>query len=110
MAQILGKKSIAILVNDTCITSSIDNHQRSTDDAHRSNVSTDDAHRSILSTDDGHQLSSSTDIAHQCKVLGTNKSMRGFCQSVDMFYQEALPKFWFVSRVDSLLTIGDRHR
>ena len=27
-----------------------------------------------------------------------------------MFYQEALPKFWFVSRVDSLLTIiGDRH-
>ena len=26
-----------------------------------------------------------------------------------MFYQEALPKFWFVSCVDSLLTIGDRH-
>ena len=27
-----------------------------------------------------------------------------------MFYQEALPKFQFLSRVDSLLTIGDRHR
>ena len=26
-----------------------------------------------------------------------------------MFYQEALPKFWFVSCVDSLLTIKDRH-
>ena len=26
-----------------------------------------------------------------------------------MFYQEALPKFWVVSYVDSLLTIGDRH-
>ena len=26
-----------------------------------------------------------------------------------MFYQEALPRFWFVSRVDSLLTIADRH-
>ena len=26
-----------------------------------------------------------------------------------MFYQEALPKFWFLSRVNSLLTIGDRH-
>ena len=26
-----------------------------------------------------------------------------------MFYQEALPKFWFLSCVDSLLTIGDRH-
>ena len=26
-----------------------------------------------------------------------------------MFYQEALPKFQFLSRVDSLLTIGDRH-
>ena len=26
-----------------------------------------------------------------------------------MFYQEALPKLWFVSSVDSLLTIGDRH-
>ena len=26
-----------------------------------------------------------------------------------MFYQEALPKFLFLSRVDSLLTIGDRH-
>ena len=26
-----------------------------------------------------------------------------------MFYQETLPKFWFVSHVDSLLTIGDRH-
>ena len=26
-----------------------------------------------------------------------------------MFYQKALPKFWFVSCVDSLLTIGDRH-
>ena len=26
-----------------------------------------------------------------------------------MFYQEALPKFRFLSRVDSLLTIGDRH-
>ena len=26
-----------------------------------------------------------------------------------MFYQEALPKFWLISCVDSLLTIGDRH-
>ena len=26
-----------------------------------------------------------------------------------MFYQEALPKFRFLSPVDSLLTIGDRH-
>ena len=26
-----------------------------------------------------------------------------------MFYQEALPVFQFVSRVDSLLTTGDRH-
>ena len=26
-----------------------------------------------------------------------------------MFYQEALPKFQFLSHVDSLLTIGDRH-
>ena len=26
-----------------------------------------------------------------------------------MFYQEALPKFQFLSSVDSLLTIGDRH-
>ena len=26
-----------------------------------------------------------------------------------MFYQEALPRFWFVCRVDSLLTIADRH-
>ena len=26
-----------------------------------------------------------------------------------MFYQEALPTFWFLSRVDSLLRIGDRH-
>ena len=26
-----------------------------------------------------------------------------------MFYQEALPKFWVASRVDSLLTNGDRH-
>ena len=26
-----------------------------------------------------------------------------------MFYQEALPKFHFLSRVDSLLTIRDRH-
>ena len=26
-----------------------------------------------------------------------------------MFYQEALPKFCFLSHVDSLLTIGDRH-
>ena len=26
-----------------------------------------------------------------------------------MFYQEALPKFWLLFRVDSLLTIGDRH-
>ena len=26
-----------------------------------------------------------------------------------MFYQEALPKFRFLSHVDSLLTIGDRH-
>ena len=26
-----------------------------------------------------------------------------------MFYQEALPKFQLLSRVDSLLTIGDRH-
>ena len=26
-----------------------------------------------------------------------------------MFYQEALPKFRLLSRVDSLLTIGDRH-
>ena len=26
-----------------------------------------------------------------------------------MFYQEALPKLRFLSRVDSLLTIGDRH-
>ena len=25
-----------------------------------------------------------------------------------MFYQETLPKFWFLSDVDSLLTIGDR--
>ena len=25
-----------------------------------------------------------------------------------MFYQGALPKFWFLSRVDSLLTIEDR--
>ena len=25
-----------------------------------------------------------------------------------MLYQEASPKFWFVSRVDNLLTIGDR--
>ena len=28
---------------------------------------------------------------------------------LDMFYQEALPKFHFLSCVDSLLTIGDRH-
>ena len=27
-----------------------------------------------------------------------------------MFYQEPLPTFWIVSRVDSLLTIADRHR
>ena len=26
-----------------------------------------------------------------------------------MFYQEALPEFQFLSGVDSLLTIGDRH-
>ena len=26
-----------------------------------------------------------------------------------MFNQEALPKFWFLSCVDSLLTIRDRH-
>ena len=26
-----------------------------------------------------------------------------------MFYQEALPKYWFVSRGNSLLTIGDGH-
>ena len=26
-----------------------------------------------------------------------------------MFYQQALPTFWFVSCVDSLLTIADRH-
>ena len=26
-----------------------------------------------------------------------------------MFYQEPLPTFWIVSRVDSLLTIADRH-
>ena len=26
-----------------------------------------------------------------------------------MFYQEALPTFWFVSHVDSLLTIADRY-
>ena len=26
-----------------------------------------------------------------------------------MFYQEILPIFWFVSHVDSLLTIADRH-
>ena len=26
-----------------------------------------------------------------------------------MFYQDALPKLWFLSCVDSLLTIGDRH-
>ena len=26
-----------------------------------------------------------------------------------MFYQEALPKFWFLSHIDNLLTIGDRH-
>ena len=26
-----------------------------------------------------------------------------------MFYQEALPKFWLLSHVDSLLTSGDRH-
>ena len=58
IAQISGKKSTAILVNATCITSSIDNHHRSilsTDDAHRSILSTDDAHRSILSTDDAHR-------------------------------------------------------
>ena len=28
---------------------------------------------------------------------------------MDMLYQEALPKFRLLSRVDSLLTIGDRH-
>ena len=27
-----------------------------------------------------------------------------------MFYQKALPKLWFVSRVNSLLTNGDEHR
>ena len=26
-----------------------------------------------------------------------------------MFYQEALPKFWFLSCIDSLLTIRNRH-
>ena len=26
-----------------------------------------------------------------------------------MFYEEALPKFQFLFRVDSLLTFGDRH-
>ena len=26
-----------------------------------------------------------------------------------MFYQQALPKFWFLLRVNSLLTIEDRH-
>ena len=46
---------------------------------------------------------------HQHKALGTNESVRGFCYFLDMFYQEALPRFWFVSRVDSLLTIADRH-
>ena len=35
--------------------------------------------------------------------------MRGFCYFLDMFYKEALSKFWFVSCVNSLLTIGDRH-
>ena len=37
--------------------------------------------------------------AHQRKVLRTNEFVRGFC----------LPRFWFVPRVDSLLTIADRH-
>ena len=46
---------------------------------------------------------------HQRKVLGTNESVRGFFQFLDMFYQEALPKFWLLSHVDSLLTIRDRH-
>ena len=40
-------------------------------------------------------------------MLGTNKSVRG--NSWILFNQEALPKFCFVSRVDILLTIGDRH-
>ena len=32
-----------------------------------------------------------------------------FLLTHDMFYQDALPKLRFLSRVDSLLTIGDRH-
>ena len=47
--------------------------------------------------------------AHQHKALGTNESMRSFCYFLDMFYQEALPKFWIVSCVDRLLAIGNRH-
>ena len=43
------------------------------------------------------------------QLLPTPESVRGFCQFLDMFYQEALPVFRFVSRVHSLLTTGDRH-
>ena len=32
-----------------------------------------------------------------------------FLLTHDMFYQDALPKLRLLSRVDSLLTIGDRH-
>ena len=46
--------------------------------------------------------------ADQRNAPGTNESARvSFAGS---FYQDALPKFWFLSHIDSLLTIGDRHR
>ena len=45
---------------------------------------------------------------HQCKALGTNKSVKGFCKFLDILYQKALPKVWFLSHFNNLLTIGDR--
>ena len=84
MAQILGKKSIAILVSGTCITSSIDNHQRSTDGAHRSILSTDIAHRSILSTDIAHRSILSTDIAHRL-ILSTDIAHRSILSTDDAY-------------------------
>ena len=47
-----------------------------------------------------------TTPAHQRKAPGTNESVRGFwiCST-----NRPCLKFWFLSRVDRLLTIGDRH-
>ena len=47
--------------------------------------------------------------AHQGKAHGANKTKRFFANSWMCFIKRPRPKFRFLSRVDNLLTIGNRH-